>query len=173
MSALAVPELASLRKASSKLHKRVTLPSKCVDCPGSRPYCCPAGEMIMSRPRSSTPTMHDQMMRDRHRLRSAEEANRHGGNLVAGKSSPCRLPAVKRQHEGRVHDGRCQRSQSSDHHRPISKAVYFVLSCLFTFVSEYSSALSMNLISTRISAVAVIADRSAYDVRYSCLQTVL
>jgi len=104
---------------------------------------------MLSRPRSSTPTMHDQITRDRHRLKSADEAGRHGGNLAAtsGRGSPYHQPAVKRQQEGRIHDGRmhdgrlhegrCQRSQSSDHHRPISKAVlYFVAIAVYLLLSH-------------------------------------
>jgi len=119
------------RKKASKHHKKVGWPPKCIDCPEPAPYCCPAAEMMLSRPRSSTPTIHDQMMMiDRHRVRAAESAGRAGGHLAAGRASPYRQTTVKRQHEGRG----SQRSQSSELHRRHSKAKNILLS-LAVFVS--------------------------------------
>jgi len=77
-------------------------------------YCCPAAEIMLSRPRSATPTMHDQIMRDRHRV--SEEAYR------AGNPSP-RLQQAGGTTSKRQHEGRCERSRSSDHPRPIVQVV--------------------------------------------------
>jgi len=91
----------------------------------SASYCYPAAEMLLSRPRSSTPTMHEQIMRERHRVRAPEEVSRPG-NVGVGREGPYCQPAgyaaVKRQH-----DGCCQRSHSSDYQRPLLQAVIFYL----------------------------------------------
>ena len=81
----------------------------------ARAYCSPAAEMMLSRPRSTTPTVHDQIARDRQR--PSDESTR-AGNVGVARSSPHRLPpgetCVKRQHE----KGWGERSRSSEHTRP-------------------------------------------------------
>ena len=120
------------KRKAVRHHKKVGWPSPSLECPERAPYCCPAAEVMLSRPRSATPTMHDQIMRDRHRVRVAEEASRPG-KVGGGRGSPYHPPetsALKRSY-----DGKSQRSQSSDHHHrpPLQVAVFLFFYVVFSF----------------------------------------
>ena len=115
------------KRKVQKHHKKAGWPSKRVECT-AQAYSCPAAAMMLSRPRSATPTMHDQIMMDRNRVRIPAAGP---GTVADGPGSPYRQPAgstPKRQHEGRS-----QRSQSSDHHRSLVglNAVYILRSDYF------------------------------------------
>jgi len=102
------------RRRVLKRHKKVGWPSE------QDSYCCKAAEVMLSRPRSSTPTMHDKIMRDCHRMRVAEESGRPG-NVGGGRGSPYQQTTGSTAKRQQGEHGRNQRSQSSDHHRPVSQ----------------------------------------------------
>ena len=119
------------RRKVPKHHKKVGWPSQCMECPEPATRGSPVPAMLPSRPRSATPTMHDHVVRDCHRARVPPEESSRVGHVGGGRDSPYRQPGGSSQR--RQHEGIPQRSQSSDHHRPIVQAVTF--SFIHSFIS--------------------------------------